>query len=91
MFYVYVLRNQTGRYYIGYTSDLKRRLKEHNTGNVYTTKRIGGDWKLVYYECSINQNDALRRERYLKSGRGNCYLKKRLRYQLKKQEKHEAA
>lgn len=84
MFYVYVLSNPDGRFYIGQTNDLKRRLREHRSGKVYTTNRIKGPWELFYYEASTHQADAFRRERFLKSGPGYRYLYKRLKYSLSK-------
>ncbi|MBI2551468.1 GIY-YIG nuclease family protein [Candidatus Uhrbacteria bacterium] len=83
MYYVYVLRNNTGRLYIGFTNDLKERVRRHQSGEVYTTKRLGGFWELIYYEASRNEIDAKKRERTLKTGYGWAYIKKRLRFDLK--------
>ena len=82
MFYVYVLKSQKdGKFYVGYTSDLKQRLKAHNTGLVTSTKyRV--PFEIVYYEASRNQNDALRREKYLKTTYGKRYIRNRLRDDL---------
>jgi len=80
MFYVYVLRNLKQNLYVGYSTDLKARLKAHNGGQVYTTSRLTGPWELVYYEAGRAKADALQRERYLKSGPGRAFLCKRLRY-----------
>ena len=44
---VYLLRGQTGRFYIGSTNDLRRRLEQHNSGQVYSTKRLGLPMELV--------------------------------------------
>ncbi len=79
MFYVYVLQTISGKnLYTGYTSDLKRRLKEHNQGLNSSTKRYG-QWKLIYYEASLNEQDARRREGYLKTTQGGRLLKRRLK------------
>jgi len=53
MFYVYVLLSlKDGKFYIGYTEDLKRRLKEHNSGkNISTKSRL--PLKLIYYESHL--------------------------------------
>jgi putative endonuclease len=82
MFYVYVLISEKdSHFYTGYTSNLERRMEEHITGKVYSTKnRL--PVKLVYYECSLNQEDALHREKYLKSTYGKRYLKNRLKHYL---------
>ena len=64
MYYVYVIVSDKGERYIGYTGDLKRRIKEHNEGKNASTK--GRKWKLVYYEAYLNKEDAIERERKLK-------------------------
>jgi len=78
-YYVYVLRSQKdGQMYTGYTAELKDRLKLHQSGQVASTKnRL--PLKLIYFEGCLNQQDATRREKYLKSGNGKIYLKNRLR------------
>jgi len=81
-YYVYVLKSDLdGLFYTGYTNNLKRRLKEHQKGNVYSTKRRL-PVNLIYFEGSLNQKDATRREKYLKSGNGKIYLKNRLKNNL---------
>jgi putative endonuclease len=79
MFYVYVLKSQKdGNYYVGYTVDLKQRLRVHNSGHVPSTKyRVPLD--LVYYEASRYQSDALKREKYLKTAYGKRYIKMRIK------------
>jgi len=70
MFYVYILQSVKSRnFYIGYTSDLKNRFKEHNNGKNLTTKPFR-PYKLIYYEAFLNKKDAKSREEYLKSGWG---------------------
>ena len=62
MFYVYVLQSpRENQIYIGFTSDLRRRYKEHQ--NLQRHK----EWKLIYYEAYLNREDAMTRERKLKS------------------------
>ena len=79
MFYIYLLESINGkRLYVGYTSDLKKRLKEHNRGLNFSTK-LYKPWKLIYYEACLNQDDAKRRERYLKKSQGSRMLKLRLK------------
>ena len=80
MFYVYVLRSKTdGMLYTGFTGDLKTRLATHNAGKVEST-RARAPFELLYYEACRNQNDALHRERYLKTTYGHRYLKNRLKH-----------
>lgn len=72
MYYVYVLKNsRTKRFYIGYTSDLKQRLNQHQSKD--------SDWILVYYEAFGSESDARNRERKLKHhGSSWGHLKKRI-------------
>jgi putative endonuclease len=80
MFYVYVLRSlKDDQLYVGYTSDLKNRISEHNSGKVFST-RSRRPFELVYYEASRNEQDALKREKYLKTTYGKRYIKGRVKY-----------
>jgi len=82
MYYVYVLFCERDKhFYTGFTNDLERRLDEHKKGKVYSTRRRL-PVKLVYYEASINQEDALHREKYLKSTYGKRYIRNRLKHFL---------
>jgi len=73
MYYVYILKNnKKGNLYIGYTSDLKSRIKQHKSGFVYTTKRYGADIELIYYEAYKNEIDAKEREKSFKKS-GSVY------------------
>ncbi len=79
MFYVYVLESlRGGNLYIGFTSDLKKRLQEHNQGLNSSTRRYG-KWRLIYYEAALSKPDAVRRESYLKTTQGGRLLKRRLK------------
>lgn len=81
MFFVYLLRNTTdGELYVGFTSDLKKRLAEHNRGNTKSTR--GKIWKCIYYEACLNQKDAVRREKYLKTTQGHRLIQRRLKEYL---------
>jgi putative endonuclease len=76
MFFVYVLRSEmSGKHYVGSTSDVLQRLGQHSHGITKSTKNRG-PWKLVYQESLGARSDAMRRERYLKSGRGREELKR---------------
>ena len=75
MFTVYVLRSMaTGGLYTGFTSDLAYRIEQHNHG-ITTSTKGRGPWKLVYQEQYTTRAEAMRRERYLKSGKGREELK----------------
>jgi putative endonuclease len=79
MVYVYVIQSEKDKkLYVGFTKDLKKRIALHNNGKV-TSTRERRPLKLIYYEASLNQEDAIRREKYLKSSWGKRYLKSRLR------------
>lgn len=77
MYYVYILRNNiTNRYYIGYTPDLRKRIKKHYSGKVKSTKS-NLNYKLTFYCAFEERKEALKFERYLKSGSGVAFMKKR--------------
>ncbi len=80
MFYVYVLQSQrdTGLY-IGYTNNLKHRLRQHNSGESKATS-YRRPLKLIYYEAYLAKKDAEGREQFLKSGSGRRFLDKQLQH-----------
>ena len=81
-YYVYVLKsNKDGKFYTGYTKDLKLRFERHLAGLVDSTKdRL--PLKLVYFEGCLNQQDATHREKYLKTFYGKMFIKNRLKSYL---------
>jgi putative endonuclease len=84
MFYVYVLHSVLDSgLYIGYSANLRRRLKEHRAGLSLATS-FRGPWKLIYYEAYVTEADAAGRERYLKSGGGRRLLRMQRRHYFKK-------
>jgi len=79
MHYTYVLKSKKdGRLYTGSTGNLRKRIEEHNSGCIKSTKNRG-PFVLIYYETCINLQDARAREKYLKSGMGKRYLRNRLK------------
>ncbi|PIZ00224.1 excinuclease ABC subunit C [bacterium (Candidatus Howlettbacteria) CG_4_10_14_0_8_um_filter_40_9] len=78
MYYVYVLKSEKDyKFYIGSTSDLKRRFAEHQSGKVNSTKnRI--PFKIMLYEAYANKEIAQKREKYLKSSDGHKDIDKRI-------------
>lgn len=80
MYFTYVLRRDQ-MFYVGFTQDLKLRFEQHNEGLVEST-RDRRPLKLIYYEAGLDQKDAIRREKYLKTYHGKMYLKKRLKAYL---------
>jgi putative endonuclease len=84
MHYVYVLRSTSDDgLYIGYSANLRKRFQQHAQGDSLATS-YRRPWKLIYYEAYLERDDALGRERYLKSGSGRKFLKTQLRHYLNK-------
>jgi len=82
MFYTYVLLSgKDEKFYVGFTKDLKLRFEQHSKGQVKST-RDRRPLQLIYYEGCLSQDDATKRERYLKSYHGRMYLKNRLKSYL---------
>jgi putative endonuclease len=77
-FFTYVLRSKKdSKLYIGWTNDLKHRLKQHNLGVVEATKyRI--PLELIYFEACSQKEKAIKREKYFKTGFGRKFLKERI-------------
>ena len=79
VYWVYVLRSERDRqHYIGYTVDLKTRLRQHFSGKSFSTS-YRGTVKLIYAEVCTCYSDAKRREKYLKTTGGRRFLAKRLK------------
>ncbi|HEY4519890.1 MAG TPA: GIY-YIG nuclease family protein [Candidatus Paceibacterota bacterium] len=79
MFYVYVLRSfKDGKLYLGCTNDLRRRFREHQTGEVLSTKSRR-PFELRYYEAFYCEQNARKREMSLKKdGKALAQLKRRI-------------
>ena len=73
MYTVYVMRSGEGYVYIGQTNDINRRLAEHRSGKSKWTKR-GSSWELMYSEEYQSRSEAMKREKWLKSGVGREWL-----------------
>ena len=84
MHYVYVLYSESDHgLYIGYSGNLRRRLKEHQAGfSVATSYR--GPWRLIYSEAYVEEADARGREEFLKSGAGRRHLHRQCRWYFAK-------
>jgi putative endonuclease len=81
-YFVYVLKSvKDSKFYTGFTQDLDKRLFEHNSGKVNSTK-YRMPLELVYFEASKNIQDATHREKYLKTTYGKRYIKSRLKNYL---------
>ena len=87
-YYTYILKSQKNNsLYIGYTSDLKKRLKEHNSGKNQATRPFR-PYVLIFYEAFLSKIDAQDRERYLKGGYGRKTIKVMIKNCLKEDNVH---
>lgn len=83
-FYVYILcSKKDSDFYIGFTTDLKKRFGEHQKGKVSATSPRK-PFELIFYEAYRNKYDALRREKYFKTTKGKTTLRSMLREYLDK-------
>ena len=80
MYWVYILRNPAGRFYIGHTDNLDNRVANHNRTDKMAGKftRKNGPWTLVWSEEHLSRSSAVRRERQIKSWKST----KRIRTEL---------
>jgi len=77
-YYVYVLYSlKDKKFYTGYTQNLRNRLKEHKNGKVKSTMNRR-PVELVYFEGCLSQQDATKREKYLKTTCGKRYIRNRI-------------
>jgi putative endonuclease len=91
MYHVYLLKSKKNNgLYIGYTRDIQRRLKQHNSGKVeYTRKHL--PWNIIYYESYISLEDAKKREKSLKYfGKAYTFLKNRIPQSLEYYDKNQS-
>lgn len=79
MFYVYLIESLStpGQRYIGLTTDLRQRLSDHSAGRSIHTNKFK-PWRVVTYIAFSKRANAENFERYLKSGSGHAFAKKRL-------------
>ena len=80
MFYVYILENPQGRFYVGQTKDPRRRLDQHNAtlaeGATYPRKH--GPWRLVWQELHETRCSAMRREKQIKGMKSARWIREKL-------------
>lgn len=84
MFYVYILKSKKdNNCYIGSTNNLERRINEHNSALVFSTK-LRTPFELIYYEAYRSEVDARYREKNLKvRSRAYAQLKRRIKESVK--------
>ena len=79
---MYILQSEKDNYfYTGYSKDLEQRIAKHNSGMVTSTK-YRRPFKLVYFEACLHEDDAIKREKYLKTTYGKRYIKNRIKNYL---------
>jgi len=82
MYYTYVLQcEKDNGFYVEFTKNLKLRFEENTKGRVDSTKQRR-PLKLIYYEACLFQEDATKREKYLKTYNGRIFIYKRLKSYL---------
>jgi putative endonuclease len=78
MYYIYILQSlKDKKLYIGFSENLKQRIRDHQIGKVKSTK-IRRPFDLIYYEAYKLKSDARKQELFYKTGQGRRLLKKRL-------------
>jgi len=78
MFYTYVLKSKKdNKLYIGQSSNLKKRVADHNKGLVLSTKHRR-PLELIYYESCVSEEKSVKREKYFKTGFGRKFLRDRI-------------
>jgi putative endonuclease len=76
MFFVYILRSKKfKKYYTGHTSNVDKRLKEHNSGKVRSTKAFV-PWDIVYIEKYESKSEAFKRKMQIKKYKSGEAFKK---------------
>jgi putative endonuclease len=76
MYFVYVLKSKEGFHYTGMSEDLEKRVKEHNNKSLSFWTKRGTDWKVIFQEDYELKSEALKREKWLKTGVGREFLEK---------------
>lgn len=79
-FWVYILENAIGRFYVGQTENLLRRVAEHQESDCHLEKftHKHGPWKLVWSEPHPDRASAMRREKQIKSMKSAVWIRQNL-------------
>ncbi len=80
MFYAYVLKSRkNGKFYSGHTENLERRISAHNTNkNKKNFACVNSPWDLVFFETFSTRAEAMKQEKFFKTGRGRGYIKEKV-------------
>ena len=74
-YYVYVLKSiGSGRHYVGFTRNVRKRLRQHNAGKTFSTRPFI-PYELLFFESFDSKQEAFDREKFLKTGKGRTYIK----------------
>ncbi len=80
-YFAYVIYSADyNRFYKGHCEDLTARISQHNHGQTKSTRPFI-PWELIYYEEFQTRKDAVKREKYFKTGAGRKYLKSKIQQQ----------
>ena len=74
MAWAYIIRSIEGYVYVGSTTNLEKRIFQHNNKLAGWTKR-GNNWELIYSEQFSNYSEARKKEMWFKTGVGREYIK----------------
>jgi putative endonuclease len=79
MYFVYIIKSVTApdQVYVGKTTNLKKRISDHNCGTTAHTEKYK-PWNVIFYAGFVEEIKAIEFEKYLKSGSGREFRKKRL-------------
>ena len=80
MFWVYVLENSRGKFYVGQTENLAGRVKDHNRTDSFEGHftRKNGPWKLVWSEAHSSRSSAVQREQRIKRMKSAKWIRSHL-------------
>jgi putative endonuclease len=72
---VYIIQSSEGHRYVGYTDNLEKRLKQHNDKSLSIWTRRGTKWTVKYFEKFSSRSEALKKEKWFKTGVGREFIK----------------
>ena len=75
MYYIYIIKSSSDRYYVGSTEDVEERLAQHNSGTYQGWTRRNSGWRVVYSEEYATRREALIREKSIKAMKGGNAFK----------------
>ena len=75
MFYIYIIKSREGKFYIGSTDNLEKRLQQHNSKQFKAWTNRFNDWIIVYSESFNSRTEALKRENEIKKMKGGQQFK----------------